>query len=528
MNMKILLNILYACLGLLVAIVPTKRALHVFQQAKYDTKRYIDWISEYLKDKKIKGILILSIYFILMFLSLKTNIIKYLIIVLSSLLCFKLFKDESSKEYIKPLVYTDRVKRMIVMIVILDLLVLHLFMIFLENYYYGGLFASLIILNWVIILISNFMMMPIETLVKNHYLNDAKKILDSNTRLTKIGITGSFGKTSTKNIVQSIISEEYRSLMTPHSYNTPMGITRTIREYLKPTHQIFVCEMGADHKNDIRYLSDFVRPSIGLVTSIGPQHLSTFGSLENIINEKMSLIEKLPKDGVGIINFDNEYIRNYKVNNTCKIIKYGIDNKDVDYRAIDIEYSPKGSKFKVLTKDNTYQFETKLLGKLNILNILSGIALSRELNVEWDDIIKAVKTIPYIEHRLELKKINGFRFIDNAFNSNPVGAKMSLDVMKMMPNKRIIVTPGMIDLGSKQYELNKEFGSCMKDSIDIAILVGEKQTMPIKEGLLESGFIEDNIHVVKTVKEGFALVYSLASKEDTILLENDLPDAYNV
>ena len=173
-------------------------------------------------------------------------------------------------------------------------------------------------------------------------------------------------------------------------------------------------------------------------------------------------------------------------------------------------------------------FRSKLLGKHNISNILAGIALARELNVEWKDIIKAVKYIPYIEHRLEVKTINGLKFIDNAFNSNPVGAKMSLEVMKMMPKERIIVTPGMIDLGSKQKEVNYDFGYSMKDNIDIAILVGETQTLPIKQGLDDSGFKSDNIYVVKTVKEAFALVYSIATNKDTILLENDLPDAFNV
>lgn len=524
-NKEFILNVLYVCLVLLAIIVPSKHGLHIFQQSKYDTKRYIDWIVEYLKKNK----LLVLIYLILVIFSFMIE--NYGFIISSLLLCIYslyMFNKESKKEYIKPLVYTFRVKRQIFTLILLDILLVVLFLLFVDKKYILPFSLFVLIMNWLLIILVNILLMPIEKLVQNYYLNDAKKILNGYSNLKKIGITGSFGKTSSKNIIQAIISEEYRSLMTPASYNTPMGITRTIREYLKPTHQIFVCEMGADHVNDIKFLSNFVKPSIGIVTSIGIQHLSTFGSLENIIKEKMTLIEKLPSDGLGIINYDNEYIRQYNIKNTCRIVRYGIDNSDVDYQAINIKYTPKGSKFKVKTKDKSYSFETRLLGKHNISNILAGIAASRELNIDWKDIIKAVKLIPYIEHRLEVKTINGLKFIDNAFNSNPVGAKMSLEVMKMMPKKRIIVTPGMIDLGSKQKEVNYEFGYSMKDHVDIAILVGENQTLPIKEGLDKSGFKSENIYVVKTVKEAFGLVYKLADSKDTILLENDLPDAYNV
>ncbi|NLC96279.1 MAG: UDP-N-acetylmuramoyl-tripeptide--D-alanyl-D-alanine ligase [Erysipelotrichaceae bacterium] len=527
MNIKIISNILLVCLILISLIVPSKHVLHIFQQNRYDYKRYFDWIINYFKNNLIIVFVYLVLISISFFLKSINSVIIYVSIIYG-IIAFIFFYKESKKEYIKPLVYTSRVKRQIFVLLLLDLIVIVLFLhYFDELYLLLFLFISLI-MNWILILLANFLLMPIEKLVQNYYLNDAKKKLRSHLSLINIGITGSFGKTSSKNIIQSIISEEYRSLMTPASFNTPMGITRTIREQLKPSHQVFVCEMGADHVGDIKYLSDFVNPKIGIVTSIGIQHLSTFKSLENIIKEKMILIEKLPSDGIGIINYDNEYIREYNIKNSCKIIKYGIDNSDVDYQAVNIKYSPKGSKFKVKTKEKTYSFETKLLGKHNISNILAGIALARELNVEWKDIIKAVKYIPYIEHRLEVKTINGLKFIDNAFNSNPVGAKMSLEVMKMMPKKRIIVTPGMIDLGSKQKEVNYDFGYSMKDNIDIAILVGETQTLPIKQGLDDSGFKSDNIYVVKTVKEAFALVYSIATNKDTILLENDLPDAFNV
>ena len=167
------------------------------------------------------------------------------------------------------------------------------------------------------------------------------------------------------------------------------------------------------------------------------------------------------------------------------------------------------------------------MGKHNISNILAGIALGRVLSLSWDLLQKAVSNVNYVEHRLQLKKINGFNYIDNAFNSNPEGAKMSLEVLKLMPNHRYIVTPGMIDLGVKQYELNKQFGTQMKDHVDTVVLVGKKQTLPIYEGLKESGFNMEEVVVLDTVKEAFKYIETYASKDDIILLENDLPDAFN-
>ena len=305
-----------------------------------------------------------------------------------------------------------------------------------------------------------------------------------------------------------------------------MGITRTIREMYKPIYQVFICEMGADHVGEITYLMDFVKPKYGIVTSIGPQHLNTFGNLDNIIKEKMEEIERLPKDGVGIINLDNEYIANYKINNTCKVVSVGIENDKADYSAYGIKYSNTGTTFKVKLDGKTATFKTILLGSHNVTNILCGIALARELGLSKEEIIDGVANIKQVQHRLEIKKINGFTFIDNAFNSNPVGCKKSLEVLSMMNGKRVIVTPGLVDLGKEEANENYAFGAYMKDRADNVILVGEKNTEAIYRGLKDSGFDMNNVKVVNSEKEAFNEVYTKYSVKDTILLENDLPDAF--
>ena len=172
-------------------------------------------------------------------------------------------------------------------------------------------------------------------------------------------------------------------------------------------------------------------------------------------------------------------------------------------------------------------FETRLLGKHNISNILSAIAVGYSMGITIPELQDAVSRVKYVEHRLQVKKENGVTWIDNAFNSNPIGAEMSLEVMKMMPGKRYIITPGLIDLGDKQAEYNKKFGSHMKDCVDEVYLVGVNQTKPIMEGLQESGFDMNHVYVFAGVHEAFAQVRSRAISGDTILLENDLPDAFN-
>ena len=234
----------------------------------------------------------------------------------------------------------------------------------------------------------------------------------------------------------------------------------------------------------------------------------------------------LPNDGVGIINMDNDYIRSHNFHTKAELIRIGIDSEDVDFRAYDINYDQNGASFKVMIDDEEVLFETALLGKHNIINILLGIALGQKLGVSISDMQDAIKDLRPIEHRLETKIINGYHFIDNAFNSNPVSSKLSLDVLSKMPNKRIIITPGLIDLGKDEYRYNKEFGLYMPGKVDHVVLVGQVRAKAIVEGLKEGGFDMAEVKIVDDVKEAFGHIYQNFTKDDTILLENDLPDVF--
>lgn len=511
--------------GLWVVLI-WQHMLHMFQQNRYECMRLIKWMIGAWQSfvpmvitTLIGGLLAYGLSHYNDVRSAYIAVVWFYVIVLILTVWLR-----SKQTVIKPLVYTWRVRRQMVVLTILNFLVVLPVFYFIPSYWMYLLVAAWP-LQWVLVFVMAAITSPIEAFVRGRFKAKAKTLLES-MHPTIIGITGSFGKTSAKTILQDVLSTRFISLMTPGSFNTPMGITRTIREYLKPYHEVFICEMGADHVGDIEELMDFVHPKYGLVTSIGEQHLNTFHSLDNIIKEKMKEIEMLPRDGVGFLNLDNEYIRGYTIKNTVKTVSFAIDYP-ADYQAINITYSPDGAKFEIVHDGLAYPFETKLLGRNNVSNVLAAVAIARELGVGWNDVIRAVKMVQPVEHRLQKRFINGFTFIDNAFNSNPVGAATSLDVMSQMPGRRVIVTPGLIDLGSKQYQYNHDFGLAMKDKVDDVILVGKQQTTPIYDGLKESGFDMDHVVVMDTVKEAFTYVYGHFTTKDTILLENDLPDAFN-
>ena len=288
--------------------------------------------------------------------------------------------------------------------------------------------------------------------------------------------------------------------------------------------------MGACKKGEIKELCDLVHPKYGILTKIGIAHLETFGSEETIQKTKFELIESLPEDGIGILNRDDPKQVSYKGDIKARVLWIGIDNyKECDVYATDIKLSNLGTTFTVHFKNDKkkYEFTTKLLGKNNIYNILAGIALGNELGISKEQLIKAVKGVKPVEHRLELKRYYDMHLIDDAYNANPDGCKMALDVLKMMPGEKIVISSGMIELGPLADKMHKDLGKYMSDKVNYAILIGKEQTKYIKEGLIENKFNPDNIFVLNNVLDAFNLVNKLKGKDTYILLQSDLPDIFN-
>lgn len=520
---------------IILIIYDLKKALHMAQQNLYnDDHRFLKWTLKDMKTFKTPlkcSLVVLITYLVLIIFKLEASVITsiYFFVVCLIILLIEIKENKNADTKIK-LKVTARVKRLIFTNVILfALLCVGLYFVKNVNIIYLCLFIYDMILNFVIML-SIIINKPVEKMVYLSYKTKAVNKLKSMNNLKVIGITGSYGKTSSKNILSDILNVKYNALPSPRNFNTPYGLIITVNNHLDKFDDILIAEMGAYKVGEIKELCDLVRPKYGILTKIGTAHIEIFGSQENIQKGKFELIESLPSDGIGVLNGDDELQVNYKLKNDCKIVWIGIDNKDVDVRATDIKTSNKGTTFNVIFKGDKkkYEFTTRLLGYNNIYNILASLALSKEFGLSVDQMKKAVLGARSVEHRLELRPAGNITYIDDSYNSNPVGSKMALEVLKDMPGLRIVMTPGMVELGDKSYELNKKFGTYMKDCADIVILVGEKITKPIKDGLKEVKFDDKNIYVVKSTKEAFNLVKSLSNgKESYCLIENDLPDIYN-
>lgn len=512
----ILLEIL---LVLLYIYMHTKirHGVHMLQLEYYKNDRYLNWINKNKKTVFSFRDILMFVGTIIVIANMRTGLIISIFIALLLLLGRNIFKEK------KPLVITARVKRMFFTETIIFILI-SIFVNF--NILLLILINILVVLAYHFVIFINVLNNPLEKAIQEKFVIKAKKKLKKMNNLKVIGITGSYGKTSTKYIVSTILSQKYNILKTPASFNTKMGIVRTINENLKPTDQIFVCEMGADEVGEIKELCKLVHPTIGMITSIGPQHLETFGSLDNIKKTKFELVDALPQDGLAILNYNDENIRSVATNKN-KVI-YGTD-KEYEYFASNINISEFGSNFIIHTKDKSeIEVTTKLLGEHNIINILGAVAIAKELGLSDEEIQLGIKMLKPIEHRLELKQHNnGVIIIDDAYNSNISGAKMAVGVLgRFKTKKRILVTPGIVELGDKMYEYNKIFGKQAAPNCDYVILVGENQAKPIYDGLIEEKFNKDNISIVKNFNEAKEKMYNIMDSNTVILLENDLTDNY--
>ncbi len=362
------------------------------------------------------------------------------------------------------------------------------------------------------------------------YTAQARAILESMPGLRIVGITGSYGKTTTKHYLHAMLGEKYSTLMTPGSFNTPLGVVRTIREQLRPYHEVFIVEMGAKNIGDIDEICRIVHPHDGIITAVGPQHLESFKTLANVQAAKFELADSLPADGLVLVNDDFEQIADRPVGNT-RCLRYAVRNTAAaDYTASGIDYSPAGSTFTLNCPADGWslRLRTPLVGECNISNVMAAAAMARELGVPDSSIAYAAERLEQVEHRLSIKRVpGGLTIIDDAFNSNPVGSAMALDVLAAMrPGKRILVTPGMIELGSGQKELNEEFGFKAASAADIVIVVGHYNRQAISEGLSRGGMGEGSVYLAESFAHAQAILAGMASAGDTVLYENDLPDTF--
>ena len=444
----------------------------------------------------------------------------------------------------KPLVYTPRVKRMLVtagiLLVLWNVLTVTALVLSFIGIWFGGklagaLFvlctglyvlripAQILLQPWLVMLYSA-VNSPMEKAINQHYYNEADRILRDSPNLKIVGITGSYGKTSVKYFLNQLLSVKYNVYMTPGNYNTTLGVIRAVREGLRPTHEIFLCEMGARHVGDIAEICQLAHPDLAIITSIGPQHLETFGSVENIVKTKLELADAVKGRGPVFLNFDSALIAQHAYDQD--VVTYGQNGKD--YAVSDVHIGRSGSVFTVTAPDGSKQeYRTRLLGAANVQNIAGAVAVAHSLGVSLKAMVPAVRQLEGAPHRLELKQAGDITIIDDAYNSNPAGAAVALETLGLCRGGRIVITPGLVELGDKELEYNRVLGTQAAGNCDLLILVGSQpRTDAIEAGAKAAGLAEAAVLRANTVQDAMAMARSARLEDKMVLLLNDLTDNY--
>lgn len=466
-------------------------------------------IDKYFKYQNYRKILLLVAELVVIAIGLKYRNLSVLLVSIALNIVW-LFNNNKIK-------YTNRIKRYLIIYFVFTYLLY--FFIPVDKY-----FISLFIINMPIIHITivHYISLFIEKVIMSYYIRDAKKIIKDK-RI--IGVTGSYGKTSCKNIIYDLLKNYYNVCKSPKSYNNKVGIVKSIRENVDAFDEFFICEYGVDRKGGMDRLLKILKPNISLITEVGNQHLLTFKNIENIKNEKLKLARILKRNEIAIINNDNDYL-NEEINNlNCKVITYGI-KRESKVMAKNIEIDVKGSWFDLyIDGKKIKRLNIVLLGEHNIMNFLGAIGVLISLNIKLDNIDLLAKCISPIEHRLQIKSINDIEVIDDSFNSNEKGFKFAIDILSLMNKVRIVITPGIIEQGDNSKNINYNLGRYMSSKVDIVILV-EKNAEVIKNGLVDNNFDKNKIIIKKNFFEAWQHVKKIEDKNKIVLIENDLPSIY--
>lgn len=431
-----------------------------------------------------------------------------------------------------PLRYTSRMTRLSITLFILSSFA-SFWLIVLSSQFNILLRFSVVaftpLLLYLLVPLAFYINKPLEFVIYEIYILKAKnslKKLEGQTPKVKIGITGSFGKTSTKFILSTILSEKYKVCASPASYNTPMGLTKVILNNLSADDEIFIAEMGARRKGDIKKLCKLVKPDISVVTGVGEQHLETFKTIDRIKETKFEIVENMQANGKAFFS-DSEISKQLFNKANCERYICGLDEGSFAY-ASDIEYSSVGASFTLVIDGKSISCQTKLMGKHNVSNIVLASAVAYKLGLTLDEIKLGISRIKPISHRLELTNAeNGVIILDDSYNASTVGARCALEVLASITAKnKIVMTPGIVEQGKNQFEVNKTLGKEISKVATKVFVMNEVNKKAISEGLIEAGFNKENIFYATTITEGEQLIKQHVKKGDVLLIENDLPDNF--
>lgn len=531
------------------------RYLQYFQQQEYEGKRFIDWIVEKRAfDKKASALTLFCAGLSAYFLSIddRGTFLTGAFACMALLRLAKHEEDPTGTGKIK-LKMTERARRIFRLSTWLYVTAVALLAV--ACWFVGGLnrlphflVASIVLTQAqpLFLVLANQILSRNEKELQESFANEARSIIKS-VKPRIVGITGSYGKTSTKVILADILSSVGATFSTPRSINSYMGMTREVRERMRPGHRFAVVEMGAYYIGSIKRMCTLTPPDAAIITAIGGMHLERFGSPENVFKAKSELAQAVPADGILVVNGDNEYCRRVAQENPKRITRlYGLDRKSghLDAYMCDIEASAEGTSFTIEFEGKSYKGFTKLLGKPMLGNILASFTMAVSLGLNPDLVMAAIRHVKTESNRLEPVKTTAASFVavpgkkpirqgrvlrlNDAYNSNPVGFAAALEVLaQQKEGRRVLVTPGMVELGEKQFEENKKAAQLAATVCDMVAIVGSTNRQALLDGLSQGGLPDAKIKKFDKMSEAFNFLgHDYCQDGDTVLIENDLPDLY--
>jgi UDP-N-acetylmuramoyl-tripeptide--D-alanyl-D-alanine ligase len=332
---------------------------------------------------------------------------------------------------------------------------------------------------------------------------------------TLIGITGSAGKTTTKEMIATLVASEKRTFKSWGNFNNLIGCPLCI-DNTPDDAEVVVSEMGMNHKGEIATLAGLTHPDVGVYTNIGPVHIEFFGTIEKIAEAKRELLENVKPGGRIIINADNKYVMDISRGFEGPKVTYGIEH-DADFRGTNIrERGLLGTSFEV----NGHSFELSLPGRHNLENLLAAIATARSIGISWEGIARGVAQVKPAYHRGIIINVAGATIYDDTYNSNPYALGSALTLMSEadVSGRRIAVIGDMLELGDKELDYHRDSGRSVPNTIDTVIGVG-KRSRALLDGAREAGFAGDKLHHFDDAQSAGEFLKTFIRPGDLVLIK---------